>query len=216
MYRRDLVFCAVFPLLTSCAQTPQKANGSATQAADAANSQQLVIKYMAHQSPTHPAAQDITYNSHYPPHFPVEAFRAGHYGMVTLLIYVSAKGEVGDIRVETSSGYPELDASAVDAAKHWVFMPAAKDGVPQPGWVRTPVSFNRPVPPPRSPDGLQVGVVTESDARALMGEPSGTMRYTNGMTQMIWGSRNVGMVVLIFDATGMLTKVYKSMPPSKS
>ncbi len=214
MYRGSLGLGAVFLLLASCAQTPSKVADNATQVDDAAARQRLIVNFMAHEPPTHPGAQDITYNSHYPPHFPVEAVRAGHYGKVTLLIYVNAKGETGDIRVETSSGYPELDASAIDAAKHWVYFPAAKDGVPQPGWIRTPVSFDRPIPPPRSPDGLQVGVATEADAVALMGNPGGTMRYTNGMTDMIWGNRSVGMVILSFDAAGTLTKVYKSKPAS--
>jgi TonB family protein len=97
--------------------------------------------------PTHGATQDITHNSHYPPHYPQEAVKAGHYGIVTLLIFVSAKGETGEIQVDRSSGYPELDASAVDAARHWVFGPEERNGVPQSSWLRMPVTFNRPAPP---------------------------------------------------------------------
>jgi TonB family protein len=152
MYRRRFVLCAAFLLLASCAQAPQKAADNTSQEMEAAPKQQLIIKYLPRLPPTHPAGQDITYNSHYPPHFPAEAVKAGHYGTVTLLIYVGAKGELGEIRVEQSSGYPELDASAIDAARQWKFLPEAKDGVPQPSWVRTPVNFGRPVPAPSSPN----------------------------------------------------------------
>jgi len=150
--RSSLGLGVFFLLLASCAQVPQKAANNTSQEIEGAPKQQLIIKYLPYLPPTHPAAQDITYNSHYPPHFPVEAIRAGHYGTVTLLIYVGAKGEIGEIRVEQSSGYPELDASAVDAARQWNYLPEAKDGVPQPGWIRIPVNFGRPVPAPPSPN----------------------------------------------------------------
>lgn len=130
------------------------------------------------------------------------------------MINVSANGDLADIRIQTSSGYPELDAAAIDATKHWVFIPAAKDGVPQSEWTRVPVSFYRanPVPPPQSPDSLKIGVATEADARALMGAPGGIMRYSSGVTQLIWGNKDVGMVVLTFNEAGTLTKVNKSKP----
>lgn len=216
MYQRSLWIVAIFLLLSSCVQAPPKTADSSSQAIEDAHKQQIIVNYMAHQAPTHPPAQDITYNSHYPPHFPPEAIRAGHYGTVVLMIYVDAKGEIGDIRVDRSSGYPELDASAIDAAKHWVYMPAAENGIPQPGWVRTPVNFGRPVPPPPPTDSLQVGGATEADAHALLGDPAGTMRYTSGVTQMIWGNRSVGTVILTFDVAGRLTKIYRSAPVSRS
>jgi TonB family protein len=207
---------AALLLLASCAQAPQKVADNTSEAAESAQRQQVIINFMAHEPPTHASAQDITYNSHYPPRFPPEAIRAGHYGTVILMIYVSANGQTGDIRVERSTGYPELDASAIDAAKHWIYLPAAKDGVPQPGWIRTPVTFERPIPPPPSTDSLQVGVATEADARALLGEPVGTMKYTSGLTDLIWGNRSVGTVILRFDITGKLTKIYRSAPAPKS
>lgn len=214
MYGRSLGLVAVFLLLASCAQAPPKVADHTTPAGEAASRQGLMINFMAHEPPTHPPEQDISYNSHYWPRFPAEAAKAGHYGQVMLLIHVSAKGESDDIRVETSSGYPELDASAVDTAKHWIYMPAAKDGVHQPGWIRIPVSFGHPIPPPRSPDSLQVGIATEADAIAVMGSTRGTVRYRNGTTDVIWGNQSVGTVVLSFDATGTLTKIYKSKPAS--
>jgi TonB family protein len=161
MYRQGFALCTLLLLLTSCApvspKTPDPAPPPPAPVAEDAHKLQLIANDEAHLPPTHPASEDITYNSHYMPHFPLEAIRAGHYGKVTLMILVDAKGEISDIRVDQSSGYPELDASAVDAAKHWMFVPAAKNGVPQPGWVRTPVSFDWPLTAPQPANNSQAG-----------------------------------------------------------
>jgi TonB family protein len=214
MHRRGLVFGVVLLLLASCVQMPQKAADGPSQTADEARRQQIIAEYMAHMPPTHPSGQDLTYNAQFRPHFPKEAIAAGHYGTVTLLIFVNANGETGEIRVERSSGYPELDASAIETAKHWLYMPEAKNGIPQSSWVRTPVAFSRPVPSPPSTDSLQVGVATEADARTLLGKPAGVMRYTNGMTDMIWGDKSVGAAILRFDAVGKLLQISRTSPAS--
>ena len=86
--------------------------------------------------PTHAVAQDLTYNAQFPPRFPPGAAQAGHFGKVLLLVLVQADGSTGEVKVERSSGYADLDASAVSVAKHWRFIPAAKDGVPVAGWAR--------------------------------------------------------------------------------
>lgn len=153
MFRRSLGLSAAFLLLASCAQTQPK-NSISPSPANESQSQRLITKQVFQLPPTHPATQNITYNSHYPPHFPPEAIRAGHYGVVTLMIFVSAKGEIGQIFVDHSSGYPELDASAVDAAKHWLFGPEEKNGVPESSWLRVPVTFNRPAPSSPSKSSL--------------------------------------------------------------
>ncbi len=153
MYRRNVGMRAVCLLLASCAQTPPKTITSPSLATENQH-QPTIIEQVPRLPPSHLATQDITYNSHYPAHFPPEAIKSGHYGVVTLMIFVSAKGETGDIRVDRSSGYPELDASAVNAARHWVFGPEEKNGVPQPSWVRMPVTFDRPVPRPPSTGSL--------------------------------------------------------------
>jgi protein TonB len=54
---------------------------------------------------------------------------------------VDASGKVLDVVVKTSSGYPELDASALDAARHWKFFPAERAGVAYASWREIPVSF---------------------------------------------------------------------------
>jgi TonB family protein len=153
MFRRSLGLGLFFLLLAACTQTAQKPFTSPPPEVESQHPRKI-IKQVYALPPTHAATQNITYNSHYPPHFPQEAIKAGHYGVVTLMILVSAKGEIGDIRVDRSSGYPELDASAVEAARHWMFGPEEKNGVPQSGWVRMPVAFDRPALPPPPAGGM--------------------------------------------------------------
>lgn len=154
MYRRGLAFGFAFLGLASCAQAPQKPVQAAPPAVEVAHPSKIVLQYAGPPLATHLAGQDITYNSRFPPHFPKEAVAAGHYGTVILLILVNTNGENGEIRVEQSSGYPELDASAVEAAKHWMYTPEVKSGVPQASWIRTPITFSRPVPPPPPANSL--------------------------------------------------------------
>ncbi|MBT2115598.1 TonB family protein [Dyella sp. LX-66] len=96
--------------------------------------------------PTHAVAQDLTYNAQFPPRFPPGAAQAGHFGKVLLMVLVRADGSTGEVKVERSSGFADLDASAVNVAKHWRFMPAARDGVPVAGWARVPVDFHADAP----------------------------------------------------------------------
>lgn len=154
MYRRGLVFGFAFLGMATFAQAQQESAEAAPQTQGVVQNSKIIRQYTGPLPPTHFAGQDITYNSHFPPHFPKEAVAAGHYGVVTLLILVNANGEKGEIRVDQSSGYPELDASAVEAAQHWIYTPEVKNGVPQASWVRTPVAFGRPTPPPPPANSL--------------------------------------------------------------
>lgn len=62
-------------------------------------------------------------------------------GMVHVLALVRADGSVGEARVEQSSGYPELDRSAIAAVWQWHFNPMLKNGVAADGYVRIPIAF---------------------------------------------------------------------------
>ncbi len=48
---------------------------------------------------------------------------------VRLRLLVTEEGGVGRVEVVASSGRPELDAAAADAARSWRFLPARRDGV---------------------------------------------------------------------------------------
>jgi protein TonB len=55
---------------------------------------------------------------------------------------VGTDGAPKDIKVETSSGYRELDRAAIEAARKWRFNPAIKNGQKTEGYVRVPVAWN--------------------------------------------------------------------------
>lgn len=75
------------------------------------------------------------------PDYPLSEKRQDHEGIVSLLLLVGPDGRVVDVRVEKSSGYPALDAAAVEAARGWRFKPAEKAGQPVTAWYRTSVRF---------------------------------------------------------------------------
>lgn len=66
--------------------------------------------------PRHPLA---------PPEYPASAIRRNQEGIVQLLIYVLPNGNVADVKIGRSSGYPLLDEAAVRKARAaWRFLPA--------------------------------------------------------------------------------------------
>jgi TonB family protein len=92
--------------------------------------------------PTLGAALDAPYNRHFAPCFPASAARRGHFGTVVLQLYIDANGTIRDVKIAQSSGYAELDESAIDAAKHWkALFPATRNRVPYGSWLQVPVNF---------------------------------------------------------------------------
>ena len=76
-----------------------------------------------------------------PPRYKVEWALAGKIGTTVLILSLNAEGTVEDVEVEKSSGFAELDDSAVEAARTWQFRAAVANGVPVGGKVRVPVNF---------------------------------------------------------------------------
>lgn len=69
-------------------------------------------------------------NTHSVPPYPPMARRLAHQGRVMLRLSISAQGRVVRAEIVTSSGWPELDAQAVDWVKaHWRYSPALRGGV---------------------------------------------------------------------------------------
>ncbi|MDR3349100.1 MAG: energy transducer TonB [Acidaminococcales bacterium] len=62
------------------------------------------------------------------PNYPSSAIAAGAQGTVSIRLFVSARGAVENVSLEKSSGWREIDASVLTAAKQWRFSPA-KDAV---------------------------------------------------------------------------------------
>ncbi len=76
------------------------------------------------------------------PEYPYLARQRHWEGVVWLLVDVSAKGEVNDLRIEKSCGHRVLDRAAKRSVRHWQFHPARRAGLPVPSQVRIPVRFS--------------------------------------------------------------------------
>jgi periplasmic protein TonB len=76
------------------------------------------------------------------PRYPREWKERGWAGTVLLKLHISATGVIEKIEVVTSSGFSELDASALNAVKHWKARPAQKAGRPISSQVNLPVVFD--------------------------------------------------------------------------
>jgi periplasmic protein TonB len=75
------------------------------------------------------------------PAYPASEIRLEHIGTVVLSVEVLPNGRVGDVRIETSSGYPALDESALREARRWRLIPGTRDGVAVPMRKLIPIKF---------------------------------------------------------------------------
>jgi protein TonB len=75
------------------------------------------------------------------PEYPALSRRYGEQGTVLLRVFVREDGTAGEIQLKTSSGFPLLDKSAINAVKDWRFNPATLDGKPIAEWYQVPIPF---------------------------------------------------------------------------
>ncbi len=75
------------------------------------------------------------------PEYPKDLRKKGIEGQVILKVKVDTTGKVEEVLVARSSGYREMDSSAIKAVKEWVFKPAETDGVKVTSWVTIPFMF---------------------------------------------------------------------------
>jgi TonB family protein len=75
------------------------------------------------------------------PVYPRQSIAKNQEGKVLVDARVDAWGQVIDLEVYKSSGYPLLDRAAIKSVKHWVFEPIQQHGMKIGGMVRVPVSF---------------------------------------------------------------------------
>jgi protein TonB len=76
------------------------------------------------------------------PVYPPEARRLNQQGRVMVVAQVSADGRATSVSLLRSSGFPLLDAAAVNAVRRWTFVPAQSAGLAIPSRVEVPVSFS--------------------------------------------------------------------------
>jgi protein TonB len=75
------------------------------------------------------------------PRYPESARRAGIQGVTLLRVRVSASGRVDEVFVEKSAGFRDLDFSAAEAVRKWLFEPARRGKEAVSVWVHLPVKF---------------------------------------------------------------------------
>ena len=88
-----------------------------------------------------PGERDIVLVSKTPPVYPIEAVKLGHQGTTTVRLVINSEGKIVAVSVGKSSGFPELDQAAMDAAWNWTFRPGWLRGVAVGGVVEVPVGF---------------------------------------------------------------------------
>lgn len=75
------------------------------------------------------------------PVYPPSEIRQNHTGTVQLSVEVLPDGSVGNVRLDSSSGYPKLDEAALRIARSWRFIPGTRDGAAVAMWKRVPITF---------------------------------------------------------------------------
>jgi protein TonB len=75
------------------------------------------------------------------PIYPARSRRAGEQGTVMVRALVDVTGRPAQVSLQTSSGHPELDQSAVSAVRAAQFRPYAEAGLAQAVWVLVPINF---------------------------------------------------------------------------
>jgi len=100
-----------------------------------------------YEAPQQPVTPDTFVSgiggTHTIPAYPPLARRLGEHGSVRLSLTISATGDVTGASVVQSSGFPDLDHTAVDwVLGHWKYKPATHDGVAVPSQSQAVVVFN--------------------------------------------------------------------------
>lgn len=75
------------------------------------------------------------------PAYPLKARENNWEGVSVLKVQVQANGQIGEITVLQSSGYPLLDQAAVKAVKQWRYRPALKNGIAVAWQVRVKIKY---------------------------------------------------------------------------
>jgi protein TonB len=75
------------------------------------------------------------------PIYPSHARRNNEQGTVMVRVLIDVTGRPTNVSLQTSSGHPSLDRSALSAVKAAQFRPYSEGGVPQPVWVNVPIKF---------------------------------------------------------------------------
>jgi len=75
------------------------------------------------------------------PIYPARSRKVGEQGTVMVRVLVDVAGRPSQVSLQTSSGHPPLDESAVSAVRAAQFRPYAEGGMAQAVWVLVPINF---------------------------------------------------------------------------
>jgi len=84
---------------------------------------------------------DADYLHNPKPVYPALSRRMSEEGKVLLKVRVSGQGAALDVAISKSSGFPRLDAAAVDAVTRWRFVPARRGDEAVDSSVIVPITF---------------------------------------------------------------------------
>lgn len=88
-----------------------------------------------------PPRFDVTYLANPPPTYPASARRRGVEGTVAVDARIDRQGAAREVRLAASAGDDALDGAALDAVRHWRFVPARQGDQAVEAWVRVPLVF---------------------------------------------------------------------------
>ncbi len=84
---------------------------------------------------------DAAYLHNAPPRYPPLARRLRLQGTTTIRVLVSVDGSPKSVKLERSSGVQILDQAALEAVRHWTFVPARQGNQPLAAEVNVPLHF---------------------------------------------------------------------------
>jgi TonB family C-terminal domain len=93
------------------------------------------------EAPITPPLFNVAYLNNPAPEYPPMARSRGEQGHVALNVLVNAEGLPEQIDIKTSSGSPRLDRAALEAVRHWRFVPAKRGTEPIRTRVIVPIKF---------------------------------------------------------------------------
>jgi protein TonB len=76
-----------------------------------------------------------------PPAYPAYSLRTGEHGQVVVRAELDEQGRIGNVSIESSSGFQRLDEAAVSAVKKWRCRPAQVNGAPVRAIALQPINF---------------------------------------------------------------------------
>jgi protein TonB len=76
------------------------------------------------------------------PYYPEAARERGEQGKVLVRALINPDGTVAELAMKRSSGFPDLDRSALETVKKWRFVPARRGAAAVSAWVVVPISFS--------------------------------------------------------------------------